>query len=390
MTVNDLTTLYSGLNFVCGQSGGDADITYIDVVEIPGGAAWISPGNFVITTGYFIRTEADFEQMLKSLIENKSSGLGIKIGKYVKHIPESVRKLAEENHFPILSIPLELRYRDIQNAPHLQSMIRFAAGPSIEPRRSNATEFYRQAILTPFTNRYHLQNLALQADIPFAAQRIIFVSEATPEEADAAITELVEHPSSSFYLLYDESQHRILGIFVVQPQMDVYNRLRYGQAMFYGYCKWAGPLAVSELSSDALSLRSAYLHACFALDLGSWLTPHKKLLRYIDYLDYDLIRQSHNNAALQLLIWEYLQPVLDYDRAKSANLLPTLLALDSCNYNLQDASAQLHIHRNSLYARVEKLRSVMKYDIDEPNTRYMLHLGLMHYVLSQAGLLYQQ
>ena len=148
MTVNDLTSCYSGLNFLCGQSGRDTEITYIDVVEIPGGGAWISPGNFVITTGYFIRSEEDFEQLLISLIENKASGLGIKIGKYVKQIPESVAKLAETNRFPILAIPLELRYRDIQNTLNLRTT-RFSA----EPRRSTATDFYSQAILAPFDTR---------------------------------------------------------------------------------------------------------------------------------------------------------------------------------------------------------------------------------------------
>ena len=115
MTVNDLTTYHPGLCFLCGQHGANHNINYIDIVEVPGGAAWISPGNFVITTGFFIQSDSDFEQLLRLLIDNGSSGLGIKIGKYVKDIPESVFKLSAENNFPIISIPLDLRYRDIQN-----------------------------------------------------------------------------------------------------------------------------------------------------------------------------------------------------------------------------------------------------------------------------------
>ena len=387
MTVNDLTGYHPGLCFLCGQQGGNHSINYIDVVEIPGGAAWISPGNFVITTGYFIQSNSDFEQMLRVLIDNGSSGLGIKIGKYVKDIPESVFKLSEENNFPIISIPLDLRYRDIQNTlnifkTHMQEV------PASEPARSTATDFFSTAILSPFVNRYHLQNLALTADIPFSAPLVIFVAHAAPEDATAAISELLDHPSPSFYLLYDESEKRLLGVFTAKPSMDACDRLKFGQDLFYSYCKRTGPLAVSDLSSDALSLRAAYLHACFALSLGAWLSPKKKLFRYVDYLDYDLIRQSQNNTTLQLLIWEYLQPVIDYDNTKQANLLPTLLALDSCNYNLQETCAQLNVHRNTLYARMEKLRRIMKYDIDLSNTRHMVHIGLMHYVLSGAGLLY--
>lgn len=387
MTVNDLTGYHPGLCFLCGQQGGNHSINYIDVVGIPGGAAWISPGNFVITTGYFIQSNSDFEQMLRVLIDNGSSGLGIKIGKYVKDIPESVFKLSEENNFPIISIPLDLRYRDIQNTlnifkTHMQEV------PASEPARSTATDFFSQAILSPFPNRYRLQNLAFTTDIPFSAPRVIFVANATPEDAVSAINELIDHPSPSFYLLYDEPEKRLLGVFTAKPDMEACDRLKFGQDLFYSYCKRTGPLAVSDLSSDALSLRAAYLHACFALSLGAWLSPKKKLFRYVDYLDYDLIRQSQNNTTLQLLIWEYLQPVIDYDNKKQASLMPTLLALDSCNFNLQETCAQLNVHRNTLYARMEKLRCIMKYDIDLSNTRHMVHIGLMHYVLSGAGLLY--
>lgn len=387
MTVNDLTTYHPGLCFLCGQHGANHNINYIDIVEIPGGAAWISPGNFVITTGFFIQSDSDFEQLLRLLIDNGSSGLGIKIGKYVKDIPESVFKLSAENNFPIISIPLDLRYRDIQNTLNIFEK-QLQTAPAPEPSRSSATDFFNQAILSPFVNRYHLHSLALTADIPFSAPRIIFVTDATPEDAYSAINALIDHPSPSFYLLYDESEKRLLGVFTAKPNMEACDRLRFGQDLFYSYCKRTGPLAVSDLSSDALSLRAAYLHACFALSLGVRLSPNKKLLRYVDYLDCDLIRQSQNNTTLQLLIWEYLQPVINYDNEKQANLLPTLLALDSCNYNLQETCAQLNIHRNTLYARIEKLRCIMKYDIDASNTRHILHIGLMHYVLSSAGLLY--
>lgn len=385
MTVNDLAGYHPALQFLCGQRGGSRTINYIDIVEIPGGAAWISPGNFVITTGYFIQSESDFEQLLRVLMENGSSGLGIKIGKHVKELPQSVFKLSEENHFPILSIPLDLRYRDIQNTLHV---FEARAVPSPEPSRGNATDFFSQAILSPFNNRYQLQNLALTADIPFSAPRIVFVANATPEEAALSINALIDHPSPSFYLLYDENEQKLLGVFTAKPSMEAHDRLRFGQDLFYSYSKRDRPLAVSDVSSDGLSLRAAYQHACFALTLGSRMFPNEKLFRYVDFLDYDLIRQNQNNTTLQLLMWEYLQPVVDYDNARQAQLLPTLLALDGCNYNLQEACARLGIHRNTLYARVEKLRQVMKYDIDAPNTRHILHLALMHHALSRAGLLY--
>lgn len=105
MIVDDLTKLHANMTYLCAPSGGSRTVRYIDIVEIPEGSAWTSPGDLIITTGYFLQSPADFERLVTRLIDNQVVGLGIKIGKYVHQIPDSVRELAEENRFPICPFP---------------------------------------------------------------------------------------------------------------------------------------------------------------------------------------------------------------------------------------------------------------------------------------------
>ena len=146
MIVDDLTKLHANMTYLCAPSGGSRTVRYIDIVEIPEGSAWTSPGDLIITTGYFLQSPADFERFVTRLIDNQVVGLGIKIGKYVHQIPDSVRELAEENRFPILSIPMELSYRDIQRIL-LHSREDGPSGAAQTTGRSDIVAFYSQVLL---------------------------------------------------------------------------------------------------------------------------------------------------------------------------------------------------------------------------------------------------
>ena len=56
MIVDDLTKLHPNMTYLCAPSGGSQVVRYIDIVEIPEGSAWTSPGDFNITTGYFLQS----------------------------------------------------------------------------------------------------------------------------------------------------------------------------------------------------------------------------------------------------------------------------------------------------------------------------------------------
>lgn len=99
---------------LAGKGGLKNKITKVNVMEVPDIIDWVSQGEFLITTAYSIRDDLQIlEEIIPKLKEKGVTGLGIKVGRYVKELPENIVKLANEINFPILEVPLYVSHTDI-------------------------------------------------------------------------------------------------------------------------------------------------------------------------------------------------------------------------------------------------------------------------------------
>ena len=99
---------------LAGKGGLKNKITKVNVMEVPDIIDWVSQGEFLITTAYSIRDDLKIlEEIIPKLKEKGVAGLGIKVGRYVKELPENIVKLANEINFPILEVPLYVSHTDI-------------------------------------------------------------------------------------------------------------------------------------------------------------------------------------------------------------------------------------------------------------------------------------
>lgn len=99
---------------LAGNGGLKNKITKVNVMEVPDIIDWVSQGEFLITTAYSIREDLQIlEEIIPKLKEKGVSGLGIKVGRYVKELPENIVKLANTINFPILEVPLSISHTDI-------------------------------------------------------------------------------------------------------------------------------------------------------------------------------------------------------------------------------------------------------------------------------------
>lgn len=117
MKVRDLFNLnkeFKQFEVIAGEQGLNNEIKSIEVIEIPEGVYWTREGDFMITTGYFLKkNESTFENFINLLLYHKAAGLGIKIGRFIDEIPNNILEIAKERKFPIINIPLHMRYSNI-------------------------------------------------------------------------------------------------------------------------------------------------------------------------------------------------------------------------------------------------------------------------------------
>jgi len=68
--------------------------------------------------------------------------------------------------------------------------------------------------------------------------------------------------------------------------------------------------------------------------------------------------------------------LITHDDNKNAELVETLEAFFACHGNLSQTANRLHIHRNTLTYRLERISAITQLDLDDPDARFSLQLAL--------------
>lgn len=99
---------------LAGQEGIEREITGADVMEVPDINGWFRGGLLVISTFYSVKDSTEAQvKTIKTLIDAGCAGLVVKVGRYVKELPDEMFELADKRDFPLISIPLDISFVDI-------------------------------------------------------------------------------------------------------------------------------------------------------------------------------------------------------------------------------------------------------------------------------------
>ena len=117
ITVQWLLTqeIMKGFTLIAGDTSLNTSISGINIMDNPDTVPWLSQGALILSTGYFFTDRTLTENLIQSLVEKGCSGLGIKMNRYLKELPEPMLKQAEELHFPIIDIPFSSSMDQIAN-----------------------------------------------------------------------------------------------------------------------------------------------------------------------------------------------------------------------------------------------------------------------------------
>ncbi|WP_161485266.1 PucR family transcriptional regulator ligand-binding domain-containing protein [Alkalihalobacillus trypoxylicola] len=89
-------------------------ISRINIIGGPDILNWVRPGEFIVTNGYPFQDNPEaFADMIPQLQERNIAGIGIKVRRFLREIPESLLKNAEEVGFPVVEIPPDTTFSDI-------------------------------------------------------------------------------------------------------------------------------------------------------------------------------------------------------------------------------------------------------------------------------------
>lgn len=131
---------------------------------------------------------------------------------------------------------------------------------------------------------------------------------------------------------------------------------------------------LSPRFSDISQLRRHYRHALDAIGVGSFIWKDDVLYVFEDLRIYKFIATCARSFPLHDLIPDYMLKLINYDHENKSNLLETLYYYIYTVKNTKAAADLLHIHRNTLLYRLEKVRSILDVDLDDGDV--FLHIML--------------
>lgn len=123
----------------------------------------------------------------------------------------------------------------------------------------------------------------------------------------------------------------------------------------------------------------SYKTAKETIMLQETLTEENSSYFYQDLHMYRILSLINKHSNLQETVYEYLEPVIDYDLQHNGELMVTLKEYLACNGSKQETSKKLFIVRQTLYHRLEKLEKLLGANFMQAERRQAIEFMLLAY-----------
>ncbi len=144
---------------------------------------------------------------------------------------------------------------------------------------------------------------------------------------------------------------------------------------------WSGnsplSLAVGDPAFGLAGIQKSLAEARGALTLGVRLLGAGRNYLHREMGLYRLLRHLQGTEDLTQFLERTLGALEAYDREHNAELVPSLVVLLEQGGNVSAAAKEMHLHRNSLIYRVERIRDIAGLDPTSAEDGFTLRLALM-------------
>lgn len=168
----------------------------------------------------------------------------------------------------------------------------------------------------------------------------------------------------------DSWKQRMIKAFQRIQQYDSYNKNTIQEI----------PVGVGQyVKKNLMNINKSYHSAKETLELQEFVAVENKSMFYQDLHLYRMLTLLKNQGNLEETVYEYLEPVIEYDRKYNCELLSTLKVYMECNGSKQETSKRLFIVRQTLYHRIEKLEAILGGNFMNSKKRLELEFMLVAY-----------
>lgn len=134
-------------------------------------------------------------------------------------------------------------------------------------------------------------------------------------------------------------------------------------------------MGVGGLHAGTAGIRQSHQEAKQALTMSRRLHGPGHVTKFDELGIYRLLFAARELPELRTFHDEALSVLIDYDRQHGAELLRTLGAFFAGRCGPKETAALLGVHRNTVLYRLERIRELTGFDLDDADVRLRLHLA---------------
>src|SRR6266487_2751207 len=133
---------------------------------------------------------------------------------------------------------------------------------------------------------------------------------------------------------------------------------------------------IGRIAKNLQSIPQSFREAQQALEIGRRLFGEGKLHSFAHLGIYRLLFYLDGQDELNDFYQETLGPLLAHDARNDGTLVETLEGFFRCNGNLSETARAMHLHRNSLLYRLDRIEAILGRPLEDSELRLSLPIAL--------------
>ena len=133
---------------------------------------------------------------------------------------------------------------------------------------------------------------------------------------------------------------------------------------------------IGRIVKSLAVIPQSFREAQQALEIGRRLFGEGKLHSFARLGIYRLLFYLNGQDELEDFYQETLGPLLIHDARNDGTLVETLEGFFRCNANLSETARAMHLHRNSLLYRLDRIEAILGHSLEDPELRLSLQIAL--------------
>ncbi|MHC1760925.1 MAG: PucR family transcriptional regulator [Negativicutes bacterium] len=378
------------LKLAGGSAGLDRNLHWVHVVELPDVIHWTLGGELLFMTGIGIRDNlAVLSRIVEECARRNIAGLVINVGPYIPAIPAETIQLADQLGFPLFELPWEVKLVEVTKeiCNHIMSqqveeksvqdiIENILYGDCSNPEvLSNRAALYDYDLSKPHRVLFirYIRNLPTNATSMDTEQKVLDdklkVQQLTHEAFRKSGKKILStHRSDRMILLVpsDGSMQETQKVEAIAQSLlqQITEQMKNIQT----HIGWGNPF--ENLHDGKKSMEQAELALKVAITSGK-----KHYFGYEALGFYKVLFNVSNRKELEAFRTEVLGPLYSYDQRHKGELLSTLSAFLEDTENQAFVADKLHIHRNTLRYRMQKVEELTRRNLGDTQDRMHLYFA---------------